>query len=455
MLSVLNLPPTILVEDLLKTGPGYNPDEIEDADALYHGGELFKARIDDFLVKRKIEDRNRDHYELRKKRAHYVPYTGGIIDYIGAKSLANGFRIEGGEGDPYWDSLVVDADGRGTSLKTFSITCLIHAMLFKRAYVFPDFGTAAAFGKYDLDARLAMLEPKAIDDWQCDEKENVQWVRAHTMELTRDEAKPYLPPDQETHYWTFFDSFNSYRYSATRKVNYPWPKDAKAILDETKPHGLDECPVFNIRVGENMEIFDRIKSVAVALFNREASITWALDMAAYATLVLTLDSTQVSEIVSSELAALKLRVGESASYISPAAQIFEPLFNDADRLKSNLLDVVRAQGVNAADLPQAGRLSGTAVNAMREPSDALLRSFADPVLEAINRALGAIAKKRGMKDTVRVVLDEGVKPDGEEEPVAESGVGGSSRESEAGSDDKGSRSAGSSDEDSDGSDVAT
>ena len=404
---VLELPPTLLVADLLKPGAEYSASDISEADALYHGGTKFTERIEDFLVKRKIEDQNKDHYELRKRRAFYVPYTGGLLDYIAAKALDKVLKIETDCGDEYYESLLTDIDGNGTSIKTFAITCLIHAMLFRRAYVFPDFGTPAVFGEFKDDARLVMMEPQDIDDWQTDEKDRIEWVRSHTMELTRDPAKPYLPPEIETHYWTFFDGQNAYRYTASKPKSEAWQFEAKATMDLTAPHGLDECPVFNVRVGENMEIFDRIKSVAVALFNREASITWALDMAAYATLILILDTTTVKDIVSSELAALKLKVGESANYISPPPGIFDPLFTDADRLKANLMDVVRAQGVNAADLPQAGRLSGAAVTAMREPSESILRSFADPVLEAINRALAAIAKKRGTTTTVRIVLDEG------------------------------------------------
>lgn len=402
---VLDLPRSLPVADLLKTGPDYSAKEIAEADALYHGGKLFEESINDFLVKRKIEDRNHDHYELRKRRAFYTPYTGGLMDYISAKAFSAPLRVEGDTNDPYVTSLLTDADGRGTSLRTFAITVLIHAMLFRRAYIFPDFGTKSAFDDIEDDARLVMLEPSVIDDWQADDRGNVQWVRAHTMELTRDPAKEYLPPENETHYWTFFDSTNSYRYTATKPRNENWREDAVAVLDLTVAHGLDECPVFNVRVSENMEIMDRVKSVAVALFNREASITWALDMAAYATLVLTLDTTKISEIVSTELAALRLSVGESAGYIAPPAGIFSPLFEDADRLKKNLMDVVRAQGVDAADIPQAGRLSGTAIQSMREPSESLLKSFADPVLESINRAIGAILKKRGVDSTVRVVMD--------------------------------------------------
>jgi hypothetical protein len=415
--EILDLPPSLLVSDLLKPGAEYLADDIAEADALYHGGKKFADRIEDFLVKRKIEDSNKEHYDLRKRRAFYVPYTGGLLDYIAAKALDKVLRIEAEGSDPYYESLLNDIDGAGTSLKTFAITCLIHAMLFRRAYVFPDFEVPAVFGEYEDDARLAMLEPQDIDDWQTNEKGHIEWVRSHTMELTRDPMKPYLPPEIETHYWTFFDSQNAYCYTASKPKNQSWGNDALAKIEKVKAHGLAECPVFNVHVGENMEIFDRVKSVAVALFNREASITWALDMAAYATLVLLLDTTLVKEIVSSELAALKLRVGESANYISPPPGIFEPLFTDADRLKANLMDVVRAQGVNAADLPQAGRLSGAAVNAMREPSESILRSFADPVLEAINRALSAIAKKRGTEFTVRVVLDEGGLTDGNEEPA--------------------------------------
>lgn len=426
MPEILDLPPSLPVVDLLKVGPEYSADDIAEADALYHGGKKFSDKLESFLVKRKIEDSNKDHYELRKRRAFYVPYTGGLLDYIAAKALDKPIRIEGDTSDPYYKSLLTDADGAGTSLKTFAIACLIHGMLFRRAYVFPDFGTKAVFGEFEDDARLVMLEPQAIDDWQTDERENLLWVRSHTQELTRDPSKPYLPPEIETHFWTFFDGAKAYRYTASKRKDESWDEDATATLDGVVRHGMEECPVFNVRVGENMEIFDRIKSVAVALFNREAAITWALDMAAYATLVLILDTTKVSEIVSSELAALKLRVGESAGYVSPPPGIFEPLFTDADRLKANLMDVVRAQGVNAADLPQAGRLSGAAVTAMREPSESILRSFADPVLEAINRALGAIAKKRGTETTVRLVLDEGGQADGIETPEdGESGPGGS------------------------------
>lgn len=436
MLEPLALPGQLLVSDLIKPGAEYSADDIAQADALYHGGKKFTDRIDDFLVKRKIEDKNRDHYDLRKKRSFYTPYTGGLLDYIAAKALDKVLRVESKGDDKYYESLVTDIDGNGTSAKTFAITCLIHAMLFRRAYVFPDFSAKAVFEKFEDDARLVMMEPQDIDDWQTDEKGIVEWVRSHTMELTRDPAKPYLPPEIETHYWTFFDCENAYRYTASKPKDQSWKFEQMAVLDRVEPHGVEGCPVFNVRVGENMEIFDRIKSVAVALFNREASITWALDMAAYATLVLILDQTKVSEIVSSELAALKLKVGESAQYVSPPPGIFEPLFTDADRLKSNLMDVVRAQGVDAADIPQAGRLSGTAVNAMREPSESILRSFADPVLEAINRALAAIAKKRGTKDTVRIVLDEGGQADGIEDPEGEDGPGRSDSRTGATSDRK-------------------
>lgn len=407
----LTMPPTIPVKELLETSAEYNADEIEDADALYHGGKMFVDRIERFLLRRKIEERDKKHYDLRKSRSFYSPYVGGLVDFLAAKAFANGIKIDA-VGDPsavaYYEQLNRDVDGFGKDLQSFATDILVHVLLFGRAYTFADFASPEIRPWVEAEARavLRMIEPSAIDDWQVDETGVLEWVRLHTVGKIRDEGKPYLQPTKQLHTWAFFDESDAYIYQAEQELSGRWLKDA-AMLSEVRHHGLGACPVLDARPGESMNIMDRVKSVAVALFNREASLTWSLDMAAYATLILTLDSTKISEIVSSELAALKLRVGETAGYIAPPAAIFEPLFKDADRLKNNLLEVVRGQGINAADLPQAGRLSGTAVRAMADPAEALISGLSDVVVELLQRTVEVVQRKRRDANVVvRVVLGE-------------------------------------------------
>jgi hypothetical protein len=391
---ILDLPTTIPVSDLEKTSPQYSAQDIEESDALYHGGEKFTSRMDDFLVRRKIEERDGKHYDMRKKRAFYVPYIGGLVDYLSVKAFGNGVRISSvGEDKHYYDSLNDNADGYGKNIEHLASETLGHAMLFGRAYLFPDFPNGVINSK-SRDARIRMVEPAAVDDWQTDDQGNLLWARLHVSELVRDDAKPWAPPEIERHVWTFVDGTNITIYESKRRTNRGrWLDEAAKQIDK-RPHGFYACPLVDVKVAESMTVMDRCKSTAIALFNREASITWALDMAAYATLVLTLDQTQISEIVSSELAALRLRVGESAGYIAPPGNIFEPLFKDADRLKNNLMEVVRGQGIDAASVPQAGRLSGDAVRSMADPAKVIIESFADPVLEAIARVIDIIRVER-------------------------------------------------------------
>lgn len=405
-MTVLDLPGSILIKDLLQTSPEYSSDAIEEADALYHGGDKFTERMDDFLVRRKIEERDGKHYELRKRRACYVPYIGGLIDYICAKAFVDGVRVDVlGPNASYYDSLNENTDGFGKSMSSLARETLAHAMLFGRAYLFPDF-PAAVMTSRSRDARIRMVEPGAVDDWQMDEAGHLTWARIHVSELIRDDSKSWIPPSIERHVWTFIDSEYITIYEGRRRAGGGAWIDEHAKQIRRDAHGFDGVPLVDVKVPESMEVMGRCKSTAVALFNREASITWALDMAAYATLVLTLDQTQISEIVSSELAAMRLRVGESAAYIAPPGGIFEPLFKDADRLKNNLMEIVRGQGIDAAKVPQAGRMSGDAVRAMADPAQAMMMTFADPVIEAIHRVIDGIRTERGDLDRVRVISGE-------------------------------------------------
>jgi len=407
----MNLPDTILVQDLQAVHPEYDSGRLAHCKALYHGGRIFAESLDEFLVKRKIEEKDRSHYELRKRRSFYVPYSAGLLDWIAAAAFQDGVEVRVVSGDQeavdYYESLNADADGRGTPITAIASRALLAAMTYGRAYVFPDFRhpMSIATQPKTKDARLVLLDPVAIDDWEQDEEGFLEWSRMHVMERTRDEAAHYKKAQDERHLWTFFDEKNITVYELLKKAGQRQEKIAKRI--ESRAHGLGLCPVFDVRSPENIWVMDRIFEVAVALFNREASLTWALDMSAYATLVLTLDQTQINQIVATELAALRLRVGESANYIAPPGGIYEPLFKDADRLKANLYEVVRTLGIDAAKVPQAGRMSGETISQMRAPLDVLLESFSQPVLEAIARLIDAVRRKRGDDDVeVEIVMGD-------------------------------------------------
>lgn len=427
----MKLPDQIPVKELASVHPDYDDEHLERCKALYHGGRIFRDNLDKFLIKRKIEDKDTSHYDLRKRRCFYVPYSAGLLDWIGAAAFREGLmlRVKGGsaEAKEYYESLNTDADGLGTPLLGVAIQMLLSAMKYGRSYVFPDFTP-------ENEARITQLCPCRVDDWQKREDGELEWVRMHCREALRDESKPWDKATDSKESWTFFDEQNITVFECiTSAKGGRGEQIAKRI--EQRPHGLGMCPVVDVRAPDNIWVMDRIFEVAVALFNREASLAWSLDMSAYATMVLVLNETQISQIVSTELAALRLRPGESVSYAAPPGGVYEPLFKDADRLKANLYEVVRSLGVDSAKIPQAGRLSGEAIGKIREPMEVLLDSFSRPVLEALARFLEIVKLRRGDDVELELVMqvDNQGAEDGEED-TAPPGAGAGADDEAAGAD---------------------
>jgi hypothetical protein len=220
-------------------------------------------------------------------------------------------------------------------------------------------------------------------------------------------------------------------YDARCEIGSGFDANAVATRLPAMPHDFGTMPLFDVRTGHGQHVMERTYDVIRALFEREAGLCWALDAQCYAIPVLTVPNIgQIPSISANELLALVLEQGSTFTYAAPQASIFDPLFKDVERLSNDLYEVVQSMAINAAAIPQAGRLSGDAVTAMRSPMQALLKSFAWPIKETLQRALEAIAKYRGedveieltgMDDPADVDMEDmqaavgSVKPEGEDD----------------------------------------
>ena len=112
-MPILELPNSIPVADIdgpEGCNPAYDADKIRRHTAIYQAGDAFRACIDEFLIKRRLEesseagDLGRAHYEERKKRAHYIARGSGLIDWLTAAVFRSEPRIVA-PGDPtgYWE----------------------------------------------------------------------------------------------------------------------------------------------------------------------------------------------------------------------------------------------------------------------------------------------------------------------------------------------------------------
>ena len=394
------------VKDLLVCHPEYEQKQICLYEALYRGGALARTPEiqNEMLIMRQVEKvpQFAGQYLRRKERAHYVNRIGGLVDWFVASVFPEGPAIEASL--PYWDALNKDVDGLGTPFATLNRDLLRAMLVHRRAYLrvwFPvKAGEEVAQDNEDkLAARFAVVCAEEVDDWDFDRMGFLAWARLHSSCMEREnDSIPASPWNMERHFWVFHTEKKTVTYTAVKKTDEDWKSDAEAEQTEDSAnatHDFKTLPIFDLRAAPGHWVLDRIFDVAKAIYNREAAITWALDMQAYALPVAKTASNKALTVYGSELCALKLEPGEDFGYVSPPPTIFDPLFKDAERLSSDLYEVIQALAINAAAIPQAGRLSGDAVAQMREPLGALLKSFAQPIEEVMTRAVKAVQKYRG------------------------------------------------------------
>ena len=430
----LSLPASIPVKDLEEVHPEYDAEMIKQYGLLYAGGKKFRAEADQFIVKRQIEEGYSGcegasgHYTARKKRSWYIPRGPGVLDWIIDSTFKKGLKVETGDEpdrtpDPvtgvvpepkepeenYWTDLNYDADGKGNSLNQVAKNAQRQIELFGRGYFYLYFDKteATAADATAKDARIRYLPASAVDDWERDANGKLLWVRLHSRDLVR--SAPPAQPDLERHYWTFITATETVVYSAEKKLKESWKDDAVASR-QTKDgtHDFGALPVYEIPAPAGTHIMDRLYEALVALYNREISITWALDQLAYAIPVFKVENNRdLGKIVASELGAIKLGAMEDMVFKSPDPQIFDPLFKDDERLKKAVYEILQASALTTASQTQNARQSATAKLLDRDLLHVLLVAFAEPIRNTLEQIIDDLKEYRSDSTKVRLVgLDE-------------------------------------------------
>ena len=398
---MLDFPQTIPVRDIEQTSGAYDANKIGKHSALYVGGDCFRDRIDEFLIRRPSEcstnPAGRDNYAARKRRAPYINRAGGLIDWF----VASVFRIEPmficdpalpQSSIDYWTGLNRNADGLGTPLPALARRALKEVMLNLRSYfqvIFPQQSVSPA-DPSSADATLDVISAIEADDWCEDGAGRLEWLRSHNVRGV-EHSEFWAKSDDQVHSWTYYDEEAIAVYEAVKRHGQ-WA-DQAAVLTEYMTHEFG-LPVFEIRAGHGQWVMERIADVVIALFNRDASVCKYLDDSAFQVLAISTQK-QLDQIVAQDLMALSLEPGDSVRFLAPENGFYGPLSGDQDRLKQALYEVVQASAINAmATQTQNARQSAKAKQIDRDPLQVLLASFAWPVRDALERAKDQLAEFR-------------------------------------------------------------
>ena len=400
-------PTTIAIKDLVYYNSEFNLNTIKRHEALYRGGEHFKKLAREFLFQREIEKSLRtDLYNQRLERTAYTPHAA-VIDFLVSSVMKSEVVVTGPS--PYWDTLNTDADGDGTDLAMIARNLLLDSLLHGRSWLEIFFGDDYLVdndtNKTDEnspknEARLQVVPPSMVNDW------GDGWARIYTISNERDLL--WGPMTRTTERWSYLTDKEIVKYEYV-KENDP-VKNSKnsnafnATLIGRETHDLGICPLLKMSLSHpGMWIMNRIDQLLVQIYNRESALQFALDQGCYSLLVLNLNTTLITQVYASEVAALKLTTGEMAGFISPDVQIYEAAMKDIERSRTELGRVIHAATLEQASKVQSPRATGTATKIQQSPMEALLSSYAAPVIDVLTKAFTAIALMRG-EDPNKVII---------------------------------------------------
>ncbi|MCK5600519.1 hypothetical protein KAR91_01550 [Candidatus Pacearchaeota archaeon] len=403
-MSLGTMPESIPIKSLESPGTEYNSEKLKLYDALYEGGTAFRHYKETFLPQIAIETVAKSgskHYEARLNSAFYTNYVAGLLDWLSAKIVENNPRIVVGESATiseesreYWLGLNDNADGKGNKLITICKMSALEILVKLRSYFCVNFSDKAS-----KDGKICLFDAITVDDWQKDLECNLSWIRRNTMELGRDATKLYLPPTTEQHYWTFYDDKQVVIYVAERPIGkQTWPKDAVATRSNIIEHDFG-LPIFDVRADKSLWVMDRLSEPVEKLFRRQSALCFYLDALAVQMLRANLEfPDQWDAVPITPMGMIALGLDEDIGYFGPDAAGFGPNFKAVEEDKKSLYESLQILSRDASALPQAGRLSGDAVEAMQKPMNILLSSYGWAIDSALTRLVDQLKEHRGEQD---------------------------------------------------------
>jgi hypothetical protein len=375
---------------------------------LYAGGEQFRQRADEYLVRRHKEPM--EIYGERLARVFYENYIGSIIDWYTATLVRKEPVLEfSGVNEPakrFFSEFTQNCDLRGTTLTQFFKGQLAEALICGKSYIAVDFPrTSPARTRAEEDAlgrSRAYLMPYTADEvinWSRDDKGELEWVVIRISCLRQDNVRT-LGWKKEMR-WIYYDR-QRYEIYARRHSDQGRTID---LIDEGL-HGFAEIgrvPLFEMRVSDGLWLTNKAALLQLEHFNKSNALGWALTMGLFATPVIYSDR-EWSQIAG-ESYYVQLGPQDSFGWAEPEGKVYQIAAENLSRLKDEIYRVSYL-------LQQAGDSSGGQQSGLSKQWDfsvtqEILRAFGDLVKDAARNVLNGIAAARRDETIVDVSgLDE-------------------------------------------------
>ncbi len=296
--------------DLQIRHPDHRPTFWEECRALYAGGprllendavmtRLFPANL--------YEDD--EVYKERRRRAHYFPYPGAILDKMIAGLGSDPLRVSFAEANPetgalstppaaeWWEQWVGDVTGEaeecdepdaasdesGVGLHEFMATVSREALQVRRAWVLceivdeeDEIGAAPTEippADAKTDPTLRLIPAENVIDWHETKRKDLEWVLTLETRLVRSKLSARRSLVEQT--YTLWTSTEWVRYVVQLDPTKPPDPDHKIAPTLTGSHAFGCVPFLRIELPEGMWGMGKMHSLAREHLNKRCAVGWA------------------------------------------------------------------------------------------------------------------------------------------------------------------------------------
>lgn len=378
---------------------------------LYAGGEHFRSRAADYLLRRQKEAL--DVYAERLARVFYENYIGSIIDWYSSTLFRRepGLQLEQGleSGRAFLTELTDNCDLRGTTLSDFMRQCLVDMLVVGKSHILIDFpkATAAVSNRAEEDAiglsraYLVRYEAEELINWSTNERGEYDWVVLRQI-LRRQKSVDNAEIIDET-YWHYFDRSEYRTYRRITDSDEPGPISliAAGTHSLVKQH---QVPLITLQVSDGLWLMNKAARLQLEHFNKSNALGWAITMGLFAMPVIYSDR-EWNQIVG-ESYYIQLGPQDRFGWTEPDGKVYQIAADNLETLKEEIYRVCYLS--EASGELSGGRAQSAASKQMDFTiTQEVLRAYAAAVKDAIRKVFTAVSQAREDNVVVSVTgLDE-------------------------------------------------
>lgn len=397
--------------------PSYDACYWKKLRALYSG--LRQELQEDAEVMRQVfppfPTEDPDVYKQRVASSLYIPYAGGLIDFIVAALSSDPLTVEAEPELPSWYKEFFKETsrpgGKKVPIDQFMRKQIRTALICRRAWTLVDLPRLDAESDEDLpkslaeqeqagalDAYLCAIEPENVVDWEEDEDGRILWA----IVLNKTQRRKGLTGDRSVtrEEYTYYDSTSWARYAIEYTKGKEPTEETPVPFEDGDTHSFGVAPLVPLELDAGLWAMAKVEQLAVAHFNTTSALLWGEKRSLFQFLVMNLADEASAPLADPNRSQQRIGPGrawvgsekDTVGYVGPDAAPFmfalEHLNNMRDEMHRVLHSMAQSVDNSGAALQRSGASKAqdqAVTTVVLKALGTNVREHADSVMQMVER----------------------------------------------------------------------